>query len=736
MKLPPRFILWTLDSEGRKYPCDTQGHAIDPHQPHQWRTYADATAAASGSIRVGWVLNAEDDARLYGPHSALFFLDLDKCSENGGWSAEASAIFQAFPGAFAEVSQSGHGLHIIGRCDPSQLRDRRNRWDGWKEFYLSGRFVALNTITGDDECADTDFTQMLLHVVPQREFLGDLPDGRDEAYTGPEDDEELIGMMLRASSATTAFGGGVTIRDLWKANAEKLATKYPDPERPFDHSAADAALMGHLAFWTGKDMPRMDRLFRRSALMRDKFEKRADYRRDTIQNAARMCNRVYDRPRPSPPPTQDGDVSNEVFLTVPEMKDFFRGCIYVRDQHKVLIPDGALLKPEQFNATYGGHMLTMMPDGSRPTRKAFEALTESAAVRFPKATQTVFRPDLPYQEILPDGCVNIYKPAEVRTVAGDIEPLLHLLRMMLPDQDDRAILLSWACAVVQNPGRKALWAPVLQGTEGNGKSTLGECMAYVLGERFIHRPRTKELGSQFNGWMLNKLLILVEEIHMSGRREMLDDLKPFITQTRLPIRQMQMTEAVHDVPCNWYFTTNHRDAVIKSRNDRRYSTLFTAQQTRSDLPGGDYFPRLWGWLRGDGFAAVAHYLLNTAPDPRFDPFGNCIHAPVTSTTEEAIAASTGGIEAEVLEAAESDRVGFRGGWVSTWALERLLRERNLRISRPKMGEMMRDLGYRMVGRASRPILREESQRPVLWYRGSDAGADLAQYLEAQGPGYD
>lgn len=723
MKLPPRFINWTIDSEGRKYPCDSRGNAIDPHQPHQWRTYADAAAAASGSIRVGWVLNGD----------GWFFLDLDKCGDASGWSSEAQAIWHAFPGALGEMSQSGRGLHIIGRCDPSQLSDRRNRWDGWKEFYTDKRFVALNTITGDDECSDTDHTQMLLRVVPQREFLGELPDGRDPAYTGPEDDDELIGMMLRAASATTAFGGGVTIKDLWEANAERLATKYPDPERPFDRSAADAALMSHLAFWTGKDMPRMDRLFRRSALMRDKFEKRADYRRDTIQNAARMCNRVYDRVRSTPP---ESSKSHDVLLIGPEMKEYFDGCVYVRDQHRVLVPDGALLKPEQFNATYGRHTFQMMPDGTKATRKAFEALTESSVVEFPSANQTIFRPDLPYQTILPDRTVNIYKPAEVRTVNADIEPLLHLLRLMLPNEDDRAILLSWACAVVQNPGRKMLWAPVLQGTEGNGKSTLGECMAYVIGEHFVHRPRTKELGSQFNGWMLNKLLILVEEIHMSGRREMLDDLKPFITQTRLPIRQMQMTEAVHDVPCNWYFTTNHRDAVLKSRNDRRYAILFTAQQQRADLPTGDYFPRLWEWLRGDGFAAVAHYLLTTPPDPRYDPTGNCIHAPVTSSTEEAIAASTGGIEAEILEAAESDRVGFRGGWVSTWALDRLLRERNLRVSRPKVGEMLRDLGYSQFGRASRPIMREEGQRPVLWYRGNVSGLDLSHYFEAQGPGYD
>ena len=76
MKLPDRFINWTTDAEGRKYPCDSRGNAIDPHQPYQWRTYADAAAAASGSIRVGWVLNGD----------GWFFLDLDKCHDGNDWS--------------------------------------------------------------------------------------------------------------------------------------------------------------------------------------------------------------------------------------------------------------------------------------------------------------------------------------------------------------------------------------------------------------------------------------------------------------------------------------------------------------------------------------------------------------------------------------------------------------------------------------------------------------------------
>jgi primase-polymerase (primpol)-like protein len=50
------------------------------------------------------------------------------------------------------------------------------------------------------------------------------------------------------------------------------------------HSEADLALVAHLAFWTDADPDRIDRLFRSSGLMREKWE-RADYRVRTIAKA-------------------------------------------------------------------------------------------------------------------------------------------------------------------------------------------------------------------------------------------------------------------------------------------------------------------------------------------------------------------------------------------------------------------------------------------------------------------
>lgn len=729
MNLPPRFLNWRM-IEGRKVPCLPDGTVCDAHDPANHTDYATAkTAADILGIGVAFDIRAED---------GLFFLDLDKCREGEGWRADAQAIYLSFNGAIGEMSQSGQGLHIIGRCDPSKLADRRNKWDGWLEFYTDQRFVAFGStgwqVIGGGAATDRNWTDQLLKLVPQREHLGELPGGVDPAYTGPKDDDQLIALMLASKGgAGAAFGQRATVAQLWNADPMVLPRLYPaysGEAGAFDHSSADMALMLQLAFWTGKDMPRMDRLFRRSALMREKYEKRADYRRDTIQGAARLCGKVYDRPAPAPAVAGAADV----YLTVPEMQEHFRGCVYVSDVHRVLVPDGAMLKPEQFNARYGGHEFQMMPDNTKRTTKAFEALTENRATRFPQALRTCFRPDLAPGLILPDYSVNVYRKPDVPMRAGDVSPFLDVLARLLPVQRDRDILVAYMAAAVQYPGVKFQWAPVLQGTEGNGKTAVFSCVAYAVGRQYTHQPKAKQIGGQFNKYLEYKVFILVEEIHMNGRREILDDLKPLITNNEIELEGKGADQRMIQNTANWAFCTNHKDAVLKSVNDRRYAVFFTAQQSAADLVrdgmSGNYFPKFWNWLRGDGYSAVAHYLMNYQIPDDLNPAGACHRAPETSSTAESIEASRGGVEQEIVEAAQNNTAGFRGGWISGWALEKLLRERGVRIGRNKYGDILAGLGYKHVGRFPSPLRLEEMKRPALYCLEAMHGA-VEDYPKAQ-----
>ncbi len=78
------------------------------------------------------------------------------------------------------------------------------------------------------------------------------------------DDERVLDLAFRA------------------ANGEETARLYAGDPRG-DHSAADLALLSRLAFYT-QDANQLDRIFRRSGLYREKWE-RQDYRDRTIQRA-------------------------------------------------------------------------------------------------------------------------------------------------------------------------------------------------------------------------------------------------------------------------------------------------------------------------------------------------------------------------------------------------------------------------------------------------------------------
>lgn len=740
-----QFICWdlrTVIEDGKevvkKLPISpVTRYPIDHLNPTNWMTFEQA---CSHGLRVGFVLTENDP---------FFFFDMDKCLQaNGEWSPQAIEIYSRFNGAAAEVSQSGSGLHIMGVCDQSRTANLRRKFNGWLEFYTAGRFVAFGGGQWSGDFAK-DCTDIILSIVPERPVNETeiMTNGPVAEWTGPLDDDELISKAMNARSIAAAFGNRATFAQLFMGDAAALSQLFPSPTGDvFDRSSADASLMMHLAFWTGKDGARMDRIFRRSALMRDKYENRAQYRSDTIQNSVTACRKVYDVPRPVPVALSNSGevignqpvVSGEIMDISTQIK-YFAGCVYIVDAHRCYTPRGDFWRPEQFKTFYGGYEFLISGDSAKPTRNAFEAFTENRVHAFPKVRSTIFRPNLLPGQIVGD-CVNVYMPQTIKRVQGDPSKFLHLLQMQIPNERDRQIVLNYMAALVQNIGVKFSWAVVLQGTPGNGKTFLVKCLEKAIGEKYVHVPAAEDLTNAFNSYLENKVLICVEEIHMNGRREVLDTLKPLITNERIEVQAKGIDKRMIDNLSNWFFCTNYKDAVYKTEDDRRYSIIFTAQQKKADIERdmpGDYFVQLWDWAtKADGFAIIAEYLHTFPVDPELNPAGLCRWAPNTSTTHEAIKSSLGVIEQEISEAIENGEVGFRNGWVSSEKLDQLFKEKRVKCGPNKKNEIMGMLGYVVGCRPSRAIMEEMGKRPTLYVRKEifhrSTELSLEDYMNAQG----
>lgn len=763
MTLPAQFLPVKLvprpNGKTDKFPLNKAGKVVDAHDPAHWMTEADARAC--GADTIGFVFTSSDP---YG------FMDFDDArSWDGTWLPVALDLFGKFreTGAACEISQSGSGLHVIGRVDPARVADRRNKFGkltrpdkgNWCEFYFTGRFVAFGP-NGWDGNIDVDITDAVLSVVPERDDneAVELSNGPSPDWQGPVDDDELIKRMCASrGSMATMFGDKASIADLWTGKVESLAKAFPPIAGgdPYDRSSADMALMSHLAFWTGRDIARMDRLYRRSALMREKYDKRpGTYAFPSLVRAATACQKVYNQP-PKVAPTPPGSLppvppplgimapvvttleTRHGFMSLTDLMGYFKGCIYVMQPHRIMVEGGDLLKPEQFKAFYGGYHFAMDSANEKFTTNAFEAFTENKAVDFPKARKMCFQPKETPGAIIGDQ-VNVYYPITVDRASGDVTPFLDFLTKLLPNDADRAQILAYMASLVQNPGVKFQWAPVLQGVEGNGKSLLTRVLWNAVGAKYSHLPAAEDLANPFNSYLMNKLFIGVEEIHMNGRRELLDNLKPIITNDKIEVQPKGVDKFMIDNVANWFFCTNHRDAVLKTKHDRRYGIYFTAQQTVEDLERdgmtGDYFPKLYNWLKDQGYKYVAEFLHTYAVPVALDPAGAMHRAPVTSSTGAAINASLGKAEQFVIEAVESEEPGFRKGWISSHKLTKLLDGVRLSLAPHKTRTMLADLGYVEVCRSTRVLNSEDGRRPVLYIRQdlwSDAlGVD--EYCHAQG----
>lgn len=700
-----------------KFPCDFRdGRVVSAHDPAYWTDAWTALAAATNfgpGYGLAFVFTEADD---------LWFVDIDNCLQaDNTWSPVAVALCGMFQGAAVEISQSGRGLHIFG-SGRAPLHGTKNIPLGL-EFYTKLRFVALTGTSASGNAA-ADFTHLLPSLVAQY-FPPDAAQAMEQGWTegpaaewrGPTDDDELIRRALRSQSTASAFGGRASFADLWTGNMEALARAYPDPARGYDSSSADAALAQHLAFWTGKDCTRIDSLMRRSALARDKWE-REDYLPRTILGAVgRQFEVLTDKalepvagapespaPSASTEPPRPTMVTGASFVNNDMQLTLFAGCVYVQDLHRVLVPGGVMLKPEQFKVHFGGYTFTMDAANEKTTKDAWEAFTQSQAYRCPRANAPCFRPDMPPGALVQRGgqtFVNTYWPVDVPRKAGDGSPFLAHLAKVLPDERDRFILLCYMAACVQHKGVKFQWAPLLQGVEGNGKTLFTRCVAEAVGRRYVHWPKASKLAAQFNSWMIGKLFYGVEDIYVPDqKREIIEELKPMITGgDGLEIEGKGVDQISADVCGNFMFNSNHQDAVRKTKNDRRFCLLFSAQQQAEDLKrdgmDGDYFPRLYDWLRADGYAIVSD-LLHTFPIPdEYNPATHCQRAPVTTSTAAAISASTGGVEQELQEAIAQGLPGFCGGWISSIQLDRLLERLGVarRVTHSKRKEMLNDLGY-------------------------------------------
>lgn len=262
--------------------------------------------------------------------------------------------------------------------------------------------------------------------------------------------------------------------------------------------------------------------------------------------------------------------------------------------------------------------------------EVIEMLSANNATEFPRCMEIEFAPTQP--PIFNTGRVtkfNLWRPNPVESSPGDVTPFLDHMKYLFSDEQECRHLLQWISYQVQNPGEKIHFAALVQGTEGIGKSFLGNVMDILLGRHNISRPTNDEIHEVYTSWERNCQLVIVEEIMANERRELMNKLKPKITEPMTRVREMRKDSYSQPNRYNMLLLTNYQDAMPIDENDRRYLVMFSSAQPQQP----EYYKHLFEWLeKPENKSALLHWAENYDLSG-FEAKG---HAPKTTGRKEMI----------------------------------------------------------------------------------------------------
>ena len=289
------FCVWRLEKrkgKGTKVPYDPRTGLLS--RTNDPSTFSDFGTAMKAYAMGGW------DGIGYRVSEGIGAIDIDKCiREDGSLNDVAASILGIFSDAYFERSPSGTGLRGFFRLSPDFAYDKtvyyiNNRKHGL-EVYLPGATNRFVTVTGDVYRAGSvsrndEALQNTLDTFMRRKSQVSNNTVEPCSYLT---DEQVIEHASKSEQ-------GEKFKALMDGNWQEGYDSQSD---------ADMAFVSILAFWCGNVEEQIDRIFRSSRLMRDKWDRMtgdATYGQITIRNAVSTNDTIY-------MPIRDEDSAEEDF---------------------------------------------------------------------------------------------------------------------------------------------------------------------------------------------------------------------------------------------------------------------------------------------------------------------------------------------------------------------------------------------------------------------------------------
>lgn len=238
--------------------------------------------------------------------------------------------------------------------------------------------------------------------------------------------------------------------------------------------------------------------------------------------------------------------------------------------------------------------------------------------------KVIYEPGLP--EMTEDNAMNLWRPASIRPKKDKPKMWLDLLHYIFQKPEYVDWFLQWLAYPVQHPGAKMFQAVFVYGAkQGIGKTfAVDPVMEHVYGRENFYRLKNAKLGGAFNAYAGSKQFIVTNEIYLSDfkdRKELMGEINDMITRETVSVNEKYQPEVDFVDHCNYYFTSNHADALVIDKHDRR---IFAVEAPTEKLDQSVYDDLDRYMREQDGGPNVLHYLQNVVDVKEFNPKGDVL----------------------------------------------------------------------------------------------------------------
>lgn len=576
--LTPQWVLYKLENRGdrvTKIPYQPNGFKAESTNPATWsdcQTVMSAYMANLGFNGIGFVFTEND------PYVGI---DLDKCRDlaTGEVASWAANILRDID-TYTELSPSGNGFHLIGK---GKLPATGRRKDGI-EMYESGRYF---TVTGEhykDAGTDVCDIQDSLMALHANVF------GRPAALSRPLTMAATKSSSVASTSSTAPQTIDQSVLDaILNSNdaadhAQFQAGNWAGLGYP-SQSEGDLALAGMLARHCGQHLDQIDRLFRRSGMMRDKWDEQrgaSTYGEMTIAKAL------------------DGtSTTDPVNAFMAQMNQRF-AVVKNGNQVRILEEIAGGNDFRLYSKTDFDLVTTNLPFPEKGKSAA------NAWLRNPQRREydgVVFAPGKPSP-----GNYNLWRGFTVQPVAGNCSLFWQLVEEAICAGS--TILCEYVrryfAHMVQKPWERPEVALVMRGGQGVGKNTFVDMMGSLLPRHFCEVSCVDQLTGRFNAHMRNAILIHANEATWGGNRGESGKLKAMITDATIPI-EMKGIDILHiDNYMRLVVSSNNAWPVPVEADDRRFLLLDVAPVFKQNTA---FFAALHAQMDAGGREALMHDLM-------------------------------------------------------------------------------------------------------------------------------